>query len=1026
MFSRDDRGDDLFKNSIIDTSNPDKIIIREKSKPVRRRVKKGTKDQIPKDRASIKEQKKAEKAARKAAKRAEKEADDRRFDTLTLAGFDRVELEDALANSKTKSAKVAKAYKDADSSYKIPRLSEIESKKESKKNTEQTVEKDDYDYDLASEFRKTSADWRDADYAGFDDLSSESLSKKIKKIKAVQWIAAALAIIIFGTSIWGTSVYANNQCAERKEEAFAKLSVHEENTFEQIAQSVEDIEAPISLEEAKPNILKVLSLVLSSVEKDLKIKLVDEDDTLVKNVPWSVTLTDDEGNESEEADDDQDGIIHLTDISAGDYSVTLNPSDALSEYEIPVSAQSVCVKAKVEYKVIANIKDEIKTEKEINVAAEDTGGNQAAEPEAAPAPVSNDTVEFVESTKSGNGEGYEEATPDLTKTAKLIQSSRLVAALDRIMANAKSNFGNLSVGYPVLLACDSDAHVWAASGTYNGDGMHTVKCTVEDCGYEKTESCKGTGKCSICGHEEVHEHNFAGSITSNNDGTHKVKCTGCDETENQKCDTSGDSGACSGCGYKKQEEHVHSYTGSVSSNNDGTHKVKCTGCDSTNNEACDYDSNGKCKKCGYQKPTDNHTLTYTSNNNGSHKVSCSVAGCTTSGHNKANESCTYENNVCKFCKYAAKETASISLSGTTSIKVGETSTIAATLVPATAKVASASVDDAQIASATISGNNITVKGIKVGTAKLTVKGDNDRDTTITITVTDTQYADDAQLYDASKNALYVKEGDSYRLAKYKDYKNNPTQKFFRKIEEFLYTGWQTIDGKKCYYTKDHERVTGRQIISGVEYDFGADGFISNSSGTLGIDVSKYQPSINWSSVKSSGVDYVIIRCGYRGSSTGVLVEDPYFKSHIKGAKAAGLKVGVYFFTTATSEAEAVEEASMCAYLCNGYGLDMPIFMDCESSPRAGYNGMSASQRTAIIKAFCNTVRSAGYSAGVYANKTWFSSYINAGELSGYKIWLAQYNSAGPTYSGRYDIWQYTSKGKVNGISGYVDMNRRYY
>ena len=71
---------------------------------------------------------------------------------------------------------------------------------------------------------------------------------------------------------------------------------------------------------------------------------------------------------------------------------------------------------------------------------------------------------------------------------------------------------------------------------------------------------------------------------------------------------------------------------------------------------------------------------------------------------------------------------------------------------------------------------------------------------------------------------------------------------------------------------------------------------------------------------------------------------------------------------------------MCAYLCNGYGLDFPIFMDCESSPRAGYNGMSASQRTAIIKAFCNTVRSAGYSAGVYANKTWLSSYMNAGEI----------------------------------------------
>ena len=306
---------------------------------------------------------------------------------------------------------------------------------------------------------------------------------------------------------------------------------------------------------------------------------------------------------------------------------------------------------------------------------------------------------------------------------------------------------------------------------------------------------------------------------------------------------------------------------------------------------------------------------------------------------------------------------------------------------------------------------------------MTVQSDNGKSADITITVK--RYSDDAQLYDASKNALYVKEGDSYRLAKYRDYERDSSQKFYRKVEAFLYTGWQTIDGQKCYFDKNHNKVTGKQVICGVEYDFGESGTLSTGSGSLGIDVSKYQPSINWAAVKSSGVDYVIIRCGYRGSSTGALIEDPYFKSHIKGAKAAGLKVGVYFFTTALTEAEAVEEASMCAYLCNGYGLDFPIFMDCESSPRDGYNGMSASQRTAIIKAFCNTVRSAGYSAGVYANKTWLSSYMKAGELSGYKIWLAQYNSA-PTYSGKYDMWQYTSKGSVNGISGYVDMNKCYY
>ena len=100
-------------------------------------------------------------------------------------------------------------------------------------------------------------------------------------------------------------------------------------------------------------------------------------------------------------------------------------------------------------------------------------------------------------------------------------------------------------------------------------------------------------------------------------------------------------------------------------------------------------------------------------------------------------------------------------------------------------------------------------------------------------------------------------------------------------------------------------------------------------------------------------------------------------------------------------------------------------MDCENSPRPGYNSMSASERTTIIKAFCNTIKSAGYTPGVYANKTWLSSYINTSALSGCKIWLAQYNPAGPTYSGRYDLWQYTSKGHVDGISGNVDMNQSY-
>ena len=176
--------------------------------------------------------------------------------------------------------------------------------------------------------------------------------------------------------------------------------------------------------------------------------------------------------------------------------------------------------------------------------------------------------------------------------------------------------------------------------------------------------------------------------------------------------------------------------------------------------------------------------------------------------------------------------------------------------------------------------------------------------------------------------------------------------------------------------------------------------------------------------KNSGVSYVIIRCGYRGSSTGALIEDPKFRSNIKGAKAAGLKVGLYFFSQAVNEVEAVEEASMAVGLASGYGLNYPIFLDVESSGGRG-DGVSKEMRTAVCKAFCATVQNSGYSAGVYANKTWFTEKINTGSLTGYKIWLAQYASA-PTYTAtKYDMWQYSSKGKVSGISGNVDMNISY-
>ena len=195
----------------------------------------------------------------------------------------------------------------------------------------------------------------------------------------------------------------------------------------------------------------------------------------------------------------------------------------------------------------------------------------------------------------------------------------------------------------------------------------------------------------------------------------------------------------------------------------------------------------------------------------------------------------------------------------------------------------------------------------------------------------------------------------------------------------------------------------------------------------GIDVSKYQGNIDWNKVRDDGIEFVIIRAGYRGYGSGVLVEDPKFRQNIQGATAAGLKVGVYFFSQAITTEEAVEEASLCLQAVSGYNLAYPIFIDSEysTSRRDGRaDGLSQEHRTKIAQAFCQTVQNSGYKAGVYASKTWFYGQLNYSALSGYHIWMAHFAQR-TDFAYRYDIWQYSSRGSVNGINTAVDMNYRY-
>lgn len=201
---------------------------------------------------------------------------------------------------------------------------------------------------------------------------------------------------------------------------------------------------------------------------------------------------------------------------------------------------------------------------------------------------------------------------------------------------------------------------------------------------------------------------------------------------------------------------------------------------------------------------------------------------------------------------------------------------------------------------------------------------------------------------------------------------------------------------------------------------------NNGDASFGIDVSKWQKRIDWDRVKRSGVEFAIIRCGYRGSSTGVLVEDPMFRENIEGAKAAGIKVGVYFYTQATNDVEAVEEASMVASLLKEYELDYPAFIDTESTGGNGRaDGLPKDLRTKVCVAFCETIKSCGYDAGVYASRSWFYNNLNADELSEYVIWDAEYRNS-PIYTGDYKLWQYTSNGMIDGITTRVDLNISYY
>ena len=199
-----------------------------------------------------------------------------------------------------------------------------------------------------------------------------------------------------------------------------------------------------------------------------------------------------------------------------------------------------------------------------------------------------------------------------------------------------------------------------------------------------------------------------------------------------------------------------------------------------------------------------------------------------------------------------------------------------------------------------------------------------------------------------------------------------------------------------------------------------------TSGTsLGIDVSKYQGNINWSKVKQDGIDFAMIRVGYRGYGNGKIVMDPYFKKNIEGALANNIHVGIYFYSVAKNEMEALEEANFTINAIKGYNITYPVAFDLEDFNRHRLAGVSYEQLNKNAITFLNKIQSAGYTAMHYGSKSTFGPIWNMNNLNKYKVWLAHYTDK-TNYAGKYNMWQYTSNGIVNGISGRVDLNIAYF
>ncbi len=193
---------------------------------------------------------------------------------------------------------------------------------------------------------------------------------------------------------------------------------------------------------------------------------------------------------------------------------------------------------------------------------------------------------------------------------------------------------------------------------------------------------------------------------------------------------------------------------------------------------------------------------------------------------------------------------------------------------------------------------------------------------------------------------------------------------------------------------------------------------------LGVDVSAHQGEIDWERAKEDGVSFAILRIGFRGNTVGNMKVDENFAANYVGARNSGLPVGVYFYSQATSEAEAKEEAAFVLKQLDGVPLELPVFFDWEEVSDGRTGGKATSDVGAWTLAFCKAITEGGYEAGAYFNQQYGYSIMHLEQLTDYSFWIAEYKDQ-QSFSFQTDFWQFTGQGHVDGIDVIVDMNLMY-